>query len=320
MRTVGKNISAGRGMPSWNDLGRRWRFLCLLVSALLLASSFVHPRLPMEKPVFRYLFVIDITQSMNARDYHQQGLPADRLGFVKAAIRYAWERLPCGSEVGLALFTSRNSQLLFEPLEVCGHLPLLADVLGHVDWRMAWAADSHIARGLHTALRETAARGQETRLVFFSDGQQFPPEPHPPYFEGQPGGVSGLIIGVGGAQAVPIPKLDSDNQPVGFWEYVDLRDWLASEWMPQDSTAFYLARLDETALRGFALTTGLAYLRLETPQQLSANLLNPNWSSLKIVEVDLRWLSGLAALTLLLASTVFFLQGRGLSCSCKSCL
>ncbi|MFM8330824.1 MAG: VWA domain-containing protein, partial [Candidatus Methylumidiphilus sp.] len=165
-----------------------WRFICLFAAASLLALCLARPTLPIDRPVFRYLFVIDITQSMNARDYHQDGLPADRLGFAKASIRAALEALPCGSEAGLGLFTTRNSQILFEPLEVCGHLPLLADVLEHIDWRMAWAADSHIARGVFTALREAAARGADTRLVFFSDGQQFPPEAAPP-FDGQPGAV-----------------------------------------------------------------------------------------------------------------------------------
>jgi mxaL protein len=257
--------------------------------------------LPIGRPVFRYLFVLDITQSMNARDYHQDGLPADRLGFAKASIRAALEALPCGSGVGLGLFTTRNSQILFEPLEVCGHLPLLADVLEHIDWRMAWAADSHVARGVFTGLREAAARGTDTRLVFFSDGQQFPPEANPP-FDGQPGAVGGLIVGVGGAQAVPIPRLDKDGQPLGFWEYVDLRDWLPAEAMPLDGAALYLSRLDETALRGLAATTGLGYLRLETPQGLAHALSDPGLAARRVVATDIRWALAALALLLLLVS------------------
>lgn len=276
-----------------------WRFGCLLAACLLTALSLARPTLPMERPVYRYLLVLDITQSMNARDYHQDGLPADRLGYAKVAIREALHGLPCGSEVGLGLFTTRNSQVLFEPLEICGHFALIADVLEHIDWRMAWAADSHIARGLHTGLREAAARGPDTRLVFFSDGQQFPPE-EPPPFDGPP--ASGLIVGVGGAQPVPIPRQDKDNNPQGFWEYVDLRDYLPPQAMPQDRSALYLSRLDEPGLRRLASLTGLGYHRLESPQGLELALLDKHLAAKRVVAVDIRGILALSALLLLLAT------------------
>ena len=283
------------------SLSLGWRFGCLFAACALVSLSLARPALPLSRPVYRYLFIIDITQSMNARDYHQDGLPADRLGFVKASIRQALHEMPCGSEVGLGLFTTRNSQVLFDPLEICGHFPLIADVLDHVDWRMAWAADSHISRGVYTGLREAAARGPDTRLVFFSDGQQFPPEAEPP-FDGKPGEPAGLIVGVGGAQPVPIPRLDKDGSPQGLWEYVDLRDYLPASAMPQDHSALYLSRLDEPALRRVAAATGLGYHRLETPQGLGPALLDPRLAAERVVAVDIRGMLVLAALLLLLAT------------------
>jgi mxaL protein len=277
-----------------------WRFWSLLSAAALLALCLTRPTLPMQRPVFRYLFVVDITQSMNARDYHREGWPADRLGFVKASIRQALEGLPCGSEVGLGVFTTRNSQVLFEPLEICGHFPLIADVLEHIDWRMAWSADSHISRGLYTGLREAASRGADTRLVFFSDGQQFPPEPDFPPFDGRAGAVGGLIVGVGGSQGVPIPRLDKENRPIGFWEYVDLRDYLPASALPKDGSSLYLSHLDEPALNRLAAITGLSYHRLETPEGLSQALLAPDLAVERRVLADLRWALGLLALSLLL--------------------
>jgi len=284
------------------SLNTGWRFWFLFTACVLLSLSLARPTLSLNRPVYRYLFIIDISQSMNARDYHQDGLPADRLGFAKASIRQALHGLPCGSEVGLGLFTTRNSQVLFEPLEICGHFPLIADVLEHIDWRMAWAADSHIARGVYTGLREAAARGPDTRLVFFSDGQQFPPEAEPPPFDGKPGEPGGLIVGVGGAQPVPIPRLDKDNNPQGFWEYVDLRDWLPPQAMPQDPASLYLSRLDEAALRNLAAITGLNYHRLETPQGLEFALLDKGLAAERVVAVDIRWMLALSALVLLLTT------------------
>jgi mxaL protein len=293
-------------------LNTGWRFWCLFAACLLIAITLARPTFPLSQPVFRYLLILDISQSMNARDYHENGLPADRLGFVKASIKHALQELPCGSEIGLGLFTTRNSQVLFDPIEICEHLPVITEVLDHIDWRMAWAADSHIARGIYTGLREAAARGKDTRLVFFSDGQQFPPENEPPPFDGKPGATAGLIVGVGGAQPVPIPRLDKDNNPQGFWEYVDLRDYLPTSAMPQDRSTLYLSHLDEPALRLLADITGLSYSRLENPRELALALLKKDFAVMKIVPVDIRRILAFSAFTLLLFSrlNLFSLKKR----------
>jgi mxaL protein len=182
--------------------------------------------------------------------------------------------------------------------------------LEHIDWRVAWSADSHISRGLYTGLREATSRGADTRLVFFSDGQQFPPEPEFPHFDGQAGAVSGLIVGVGGSQAVPIPRLDKENRPIGFWEYVDLRDYLPASALPKDGSSLYLSRLDEPALNRLATITGLSYHRLETPEGLSHALLAPDLAAERSVAVDLRWIMGLLALILMLITRITFSPTR----------
>jgi mxaL protein len=278
-------------------LGRR--FWCLLAACVLLAAGFFRPVLPMKQPVFRYLFIVDITQSMNARDYRMEGLPADRLGFVKASLREVLHDLPCGSEVGLGLFTTRTTQVLFEPVEICEHFPAVADALERLDWRMAWAADSSIAHGLFTALREVGERGAGLNLAFFSDGNQFPPGEPPPPLERLAGKARGLIVGVGGSQPVPIPRLDRDNRPLGFWEYADVKDFLP----PAETTdrreldsGYYRSRLDEAHLRELAAGTGLGYHRLEEPEALSAALRAAEFAEERTVPTDIR--SGLAALAL----------------------
>ncbi|MDD5035910.1 MAG: VWA domain-containing protein [Methylococcaceae bacterium] len=262
--------------------------------------------------MYRYLLVVDITQSMNARDYHRTGLPADRLGFVKVSIRQALHDLPCGSELGLGLFTTHHTQLLLEPLEICQHFSLLDDTLEHIDWRMAWAADSHIAHGLYSGLREAARRGKETRLAFFSDGQQFPPEPEAPSFDGKPGEVGGVIVGVGGSQPVPIPRLDRENRPQGFWESVDLRDYLPASAMPgqKEGSAYYLSHLDESALRGLAAGTGLGYHRLETPEGLVRALMAKDLAAERMVATDFSGMLALLALFFLLLTRLPRLPGR----------
>ena len=190
-----------------NDL----RFWCLALPGLLILAALFNPRVPLEKDSYNLVFVIDITQSMNARDYHLDGLPADRLSFVKTSLKQVIANLPCGSRVGIGLFTTKNSFPLFEPLEICEHYGAIASSLMKIDWRMAWAADSHIARGLYTSLKEIGRLESKPSLVFLTDGQQTPATAKEPRFLLEAGENSGLIVGVGNLQPVPIPKLDNTS-------------------------------------------------------------------------------------------------------------
>lgn len=289
----------------------RWRLWLASAAAILTAVAIAHPRIPFERNVFRYFFVIDITQSMNVRDYHLSGQPADRLGFVKQTLADALFDLPCGSEVGLGLFTTRNAELLFEPLEVCEHLPIIADVLSHIDWRMAWAGDSYIATGLYNALRQVGLRKPPVRLVFLSDGQQTPDEPITPPFMGKPGEVKGLLVGIGGSQPMLVPKLDRENRQTGYWENTDLgapedrtptQQFEANTIPDAPPSGFYLSRLHEDHLKRLAATTGLDYLRLDAGDDLRRALRAGRYGELHRVQVDLAPFLAGAAWLLLIAS------------------
>jgi len=289
----------------------RWRLWLAALAAALSAAAVLHPRLPLERNVYRYFFVVDITQSMNVRDYHTPGQPADRLGFVKQTIADALFELPCGSEVGLGLFTTRNAELLFEPLEVCEHLPIITDVLSHIDWRMAWAADSYIATGLYNALRQVGQRKPPTRLVFLSDGQQTPDEPITPPFMGKPGEVKGLIVGVGGTQPMMVPKLDRENRQTGYWENADLSapedrtptQQFEAQTIPETPpSGFYLSRLHEDHLKRLAATTGLDYVRLDSSAALHRALHSERYHEAQRVPFDIAPVLAGVAWLLLLAS------------------
>lgn len=287
-----------------------WPFAGLAAAAVLTLLAWTDPRIPMEQAVFRYLFVLDITQSMNTRDYHLEDLPADRLGFAKAAVRRAIADLPCGSEAGLGLFTTQNVELLFEPLEVCRHAGVIEDVLEHIDWRMAWAADSFIAQGLNSALRIVKKRDSGLRLVFLSDGQQTPDDPVRPELQAKPGEFQGLIVGVGDVKPVPVPKLDRENRPQGYWETADTLAPVTTTAYLDASTdtahrhkndgTLYLTWLHEPELKEFANMSGLGYLRLDSPEALSLALRNPELGELRRVPAGIGWLLALSAWALIL--------------------
>lgn len=288
-----------------------WRLWCTLLAFAAVLAAALHPAAPLQREVYRYQFVVDITQSMNSRDVEIAGTPTDRLSFAKAAIRTLLLELPCGSEAGLGLFTTRNTEILFEPIEVCAHLPLIDDVLTHIDWRMAWAADSYIAEGLFNALRQLQRRPNPGHLVFFTDGQQTPDQILQPAFSGKPGEHKGIIVGVGGLQPVMIPKLTRDNQLIGYWEIADVTTPVSTtdyqQGRPETAefafkSGYYLSRLYEDRLQRLAGVTGLDYRRLPHSSGLSRITMIPEFAETRLVAADLSPTLATAALLLLLGS------------------
>jgi mxaL protein len=287
-------------------LNRGYRFWLPLLALVVLLFTYARPALPIKQNVYHYLFLIDITQSMNARDYHIEGMPADRLSVVKEALRRVLQDLPCGSRVGLGLFTTKNIMLLFEPLEVCRHFAVIDDVIAHVDWRMAWSADSNIERGLYTAIQKIKKLADQTRLVFLTDGEQTINELHRPPLAKVANTVQGLIVGVGELKPVPLPKLDQENRMIGYWQRSEVKR--LDRRPPTDRAAMkqndriYRSQLHEAELQQLAGTLGLRYHRLVTVERFSEALRSTDMAEQRVVATDIRWLLGLSALILIVAA------------------
>ncbi|RQW81954.1 MAG: VWA domain-containing protein [Methylococcus sp.] len=300
-----------RRIAAW--LNRHWRTLLLVLASLLVGLCLLQPQLTLPRHVHRYQVVFDITQSMNTQDYRVSGLPRDRLGYAKAALRQALHELPCGSEVGLGLFTTQTVHFLFEPLEICGHFGVIDDVLEHIDWRMAWSADTHVEMGLYHALREMEKRDPGLRLVFLTDGQETPPQTVQPRFDGKPGAAAGAIIGVGGLAPVTVPHYDRENQLLGVWENADIEkppvsttvysEKVVTRVLPAEGP--YLSWLDEPHLKAIAAATGLTYQRLDAAEPFVDFLTSPGLAELRATPTQAApYLAGLALLLLLLAHAI----------------
>lgn len=192
------------------------RLILLASAAVFLLATFITPTLQVTRSGYELLAIVDITGSMNVRDYIAGGRPISRLARVKAAIRELIVALPCPSRVALGVFTERRPFLLFEPIDACTNFSPLEAAIGAIDWRMAWEGDSRISAGLFRAVG--MARELKTDLLFFTDGQEAPPLPASggPLFEAKAGETRGLIIGVGGYELSPIPKFDDRGREVGF--------------------------------------------------------------------------------------------------------
>ena len=293
--------------------------LAMLAAALALAAAALgRPMLPLPSDVFRHLVVFDITQSMNVRDAVPGDDTLSRLEHAKAAVLEAATALPCGSELGLGLFTGHRTFLLLEPVEICASYSDLAATVRAVDWRMAWAARSEIAKGVHSGLGIAEGLGPQTVLVFLTDGHEAPPL-HPdlrPDFGREPGAVRGLLAGVGGPEPLPIPKLDPQGKSLGYWGAEDVmqvdelslgRGTSVSETYAETDAGSVQARIDagtehlsamrEPYLRSLADGLRLHYRHARNAGELRSALLHPDFATELVSMTDLRpWLAGVAAL------------------------
>jgi len=303
--------------------GRRDAVL-LAGAALLLAACLLRPSVPVQRALFEHVVMIDVTQSMSVADLLQDGQPVSRLAYARAALRASLLQLPCGSRVGLGLFTEYRSYLLLAPVEVCANLQELRGTLDRIDGRMAWTGNSEIAKGLLSGIQIAGQLPGKPSLVFVTDGQEAPPlDPrHRPHFDGKPGDVQGLVVGVGGLLPRPIPKTDPSGRPLGFWAADEVMQTdprsrgragsVSGETMVEDAAppvpealrggpagSEHLSSLREGYLRLLAGELGLSYLRLDGTDGLLHALTAPALARPVPARADLRAVLGLLALGLL---------------------
>jgi len=300
----------------------------LAIALLLLAICLASPHATLPRRVFDWFIVLDITQSMNVRDYmdeHNNSRSISRLELAKQSIRESLRNLPCGSQVALGLFTERETLNIVRPLEVCAHFSALDQTVSRMDWRMAWAADSFIPHGLYSAIEQAPKLDKDMHVAFISDGNQAPPVnvKYMPTFPSKPGNVKGYVFGAGKAALSPIPKLDEHDNITGYWDQEEVMQFgtfgmaevlsvLAMEGHQASRNAghspgaallenAHLSGLDETNLQRLSKTTGLEYHRLDNTQQLARKLTASRMATWRTADTDLRpWLA-VPALILLIA-------------------
>jgi mxaL protein len=290
----------GWAWPAWLRTAARHfgaRKPWLVAAALGLAVALLGPRVPLPGRDWRHLVVIDITQSMNATDMPGPGAPVSRLAFVKHALGEAIATLPCGSQLGLAIFTEYRSLVLLAPVEVCAHFAELRGVVARIDGRMSWAGASEVHKGVGTALRAARALDPAPSLLFVTDGHEAPPlrpDSTPAYEDAKPA-VRGLVLGVGGDTLAPIPKFDPGGRALGTWQADEVlqtdpaslgrtpggnaQSLVGDDGRPlvahAGSGTEHLSSLKEAHLRRLASAAGLAYRRVHDALALRDALVDP---------------------------------------------
>ncbi len=295
-----------------------YRFYCLSLALLAMLALFIKPQAIKRQPVYNFTFIVDITRSMNARDYQINDESISRLQFIKQTLHDLALKLPCQSRMGLGVFTERKSTLLFQPVEVCSSFAEIDSVINGIDWRMAWAADSRISKGITSAI--TQIQASNSTIVFFTDGQEAPPV-NPLYqedFSEFKGKIKGMLVGAGGLQNVPIPKYSNDGKQTGYYQQDDVPHRSTFGLAPTASAPVgnynarnapfggakvsgdqHLSRLYEPYLQRLSRDLGWMYHRLESVEQLSEMLHRPQFAEQQKVQTDIRAYSAIVALVML---------------------
>lgn len=287
-----------------------WPWFVLAI--FLLGFAITNSTFRVTQDTYRYLFAVDITQSMNVTDMEVGTAAATRLEFAKSVIETAFRTLPCGSEVGLAIFTAHRTFVMFTPVEICAHYGALSDMLQKVGWRMAWVARSEVAKGLYSAIDAARQSEHETRLVFLTDGHEAPPlnrDIRPPFRE-ERGAVKGIIAGIGRHAPSRIPHFDDYGNIVGYWSHeevmqIDIHSLgrPASEQgeamvginMPNIARRIalgqeHLSSLRENHLQELAVQTGLDYVRIDSLLEFVGSLGMGKYARRTPVMSDMGWI------------------------------
>lgn len=297
-----------------------WRTRVLLAALALLVFALFRPSAQVNREILNSVFIVDISQSMNTRDYLVDDKPTSRIVVVKNLLRKSLRELPCGSRMGLAIFAEYRSFLLLSPVEVCSNYAELSASIDHISGRMAWAGGSEVAKGLNWGLKMAVEIQPRPTIVFLTDGHEAPPINlrNRPRIDVKSGEVHGILIGVGSDELSPIPKFDPDGQALGYWQAHEVAqidvysqgrggsvsgektaDADQSETKKRTPTE-HLSSVKESYLRQLAQENALSYARLTLPGDLAKMLSAANITQRASVPTPISWLPALFALAAIL--------------------
>jgi mxaL protein len=302
----------------FNYLRHRHDAALLLGALLLLVIALFNPKLPVKRDIYSYIFVADISQSMNVIDKSLQGKPVSRMVFMQDTLHKLVGELPCGTNVSIGLFAGVSIAALYTPIEVCENFDAINDTIDHLDWRTAWSGNSRVRSSLLTLARIIRSFPAPAQVVYFTDGEEAP-KLH--VFNTQDltafqGGDGWLFVGIGSDVGAAIPKLDEHNQLIGYWsaESFAMQPGIAqiSEaniGTRDDNVASgagdrYVSKLDEAYLKSVAKEINGIYVRGDSVQKVLSAMKKQKPARRDKSGFELRWiLASLAGILFILAYT-----------------
>ena len=294
---------------------KSYEVYCLISALIFLIIAISQPSINIQYLQKNYLFIVDVTQSMNVQDMALSGKPISRLEYAKQLLKDTVKTLPCGSQAGLGIFFKTTATILYAPIETCSNYNIFWATIDHLDWRMASQGNSNIRVGLlSTATYLATSNADISQVIFMTDGQEAPPlniftkisladwqDKH-----------QWLIVGLGGYKPIPIPKLDAKNAVIGYWSNDAIKLNPASNVdeghnggrdnsIANESYEYYLSQLDEPYLKELASDIGAQYIKTSSSEELIKAINKQSSSTQFRTKLALNWVFALMALLLIIA-------------------
>lgn len=286
----------------------------LLVAFALLIISMFHPTIPLKRDLHNYLFVVDVTQSMNTLDMRVNDESVSRMAYTRHLLKETIAELPCGTNVSLSVFSAESIALLFTPIEVCKNYDAIQDSIAHLEWRMAWRGNSRLRFGLQSVSAILDSLPVPAQVLFFTDGDEAPKlnATNKIDLSAWQGARDWLIVGVGGDEPFPIPKLDSENKILGYWAYSN-SILTPSQVISEDSVGTrddsiatddynrYLSKLEDAYLQELSREIDAKYLRATSADKLIDAMKTQKPAGYDTTPFSIDWILTLSAMVLVLA-------------------
>jgi len=193
--------------------------LLLLLTFVSLLLALYNPSIPITKNIYNYIFIVDISQSMNTKDMSIDNNEVSRIDYTKTMVSNLLERLPCKSKVSIGMFAGVSVAATYTPIEVCKNFSVINSTIDNLDWRSTWSGNTRIRESMVNLARLIRSFPESAQVIYFTDGEEAP-KLH--VFNTRDlsqfqGGNDWLLVGVGSDNGTPIPKYDSKNQLIGYW-------------------------------------------------------------------------------------------------------
>jgi mxaL protein len=296
---------------------RHRRDITLLIAALiLLIIAMLKPTVPVKRDIYSYLFVVDITQSMNVKDATLDGKLVSRMQYQQFLLHRIIGEMPCGTQVSIGLFAGVSVAALYTPIEVCENFSALEDSIDHLDWRTGWSGNSRIRESMLTLAKLIRSFPEPAQVVYFTDGEETPKLHvfNTRDLTGFQGGKDWLFVGIGSDKGTAIPKLDEHNQLIGYWasESFAMQPGVAQisqdnigtreESVASDTNDRYLSKLDEKYLESLAKEVGGNYVNGDNLQNIFAAMQKQPPARREKAAFELKWIFASLAGLLFLAA------------------
>ena len=193
--------------------------LILIISIILCLIAINNPILKIKRSVTSYMFLVDVSQSMNAEDLTYNKKNISRIEYTKLLLKNIIDTSECGSFFSINIFAADNVASIIEPVEKCKNYDELIDTIQKLEWRMAWKGNSRITFGIKSAAKMQDSLNFPSKILFFTDGDEAPKVNaiNKVNLDNFSLGRELIFIGIGGENDVPVPRYNSRNMLIGFW-------------------------------------------------------------------------------------------------------